>query len=127
MWTYWCYTSSRGDNEFQEWYLSLDKKGRGKAYDLLEYLKASEDKERWKLPEARPLVNIGKGLFEIRIKYNVQHRIAGYFQDDLKHFVMLCYFVEKSSSDTHRACQKAQIRKQEVESDGSRTQEYDFS
>lgn len=126
MWCFQCYTSSRGDNEIQQWYESLDDTERGLAKPKLDHLRFAP-KHMWRDPYVHPLEN-SDGLSAIRIRIRgVAHRITGFFREERNEFVMLYHFKEKNTkADYARAINISNDRKQRILRNEAGTIEYTF-
>lgn len=92
-WSFRCYVSSTGRNEFEKWHRSLSPTGRAKLATRLRYLR-EQPAERWRRPDAVALKN-HVCVIHFQDENRKQHRITGYFDIEHHAFVMCVIGFEK--------------------------------
>ena len=130
-WTFKCYckasNGAQGADVIEEWYKLQDEEVQAEMDAILEFFQYRPNME-WRRPKFDTLQ--GKtctGLREIRISAaSGEYRILGYFGPARQDFTLLIGFHKKRDSDTEHACRTAQVRKQEVENDGTRARRCNF-
>ena len=130
-WTFKCYCTAsngaQGADVIDEWYKLQDGEVQAEMDATLEFFQYRPNTE-WRRPKFDTLQGeTCIGLREIRISAaSGEYRVLGYFGPARQEFTLLIGYHKKRDSDTDRACQKAQVRKGEIENDGTRARKCNF-
>lgn len=117
VWKFFCYDTGDQVSLWQAWYSGADGNGadgRARAsHDVaLEYLEQREHHEWAKTPYFKPLRG---GVFEVKIRGPVQHRLLGYFGPNEKEFTFVIACTHKQQRyDPNDAIETAIKRKQQI-------------
>ncbi len=115
IWKVFCYDTSETPNLWKVWYDGVDGRVRA-AHDVaVDYLLQREQHEWQKTPYFGPLVP-KEGIYEIRIRGNVQWRLAGYFGPGQKEFTIVLACTHKQQIyDPPDAKETAVKRKKQID------------
>jgi len=125
-WTFRCYLDEHGTDVIYEWYKAQPDGLRTKLETRLRFLRQRR-REEWTRPHFDSLDDDCKGLGELRFQFkNVQYRVLGFASGAMEYtWVMVAKevggrFVPKNT------CAEAQVRKEVVMADRSRSRDCEF-